>query len=166
MQAVVAAPPQCSFHINFSGVIMAQYNTGFRRKHQFYLSILKHFGFGQRIMETRINIDVAVLIDQMRLTDGRPFDPEVMIHKCITNIICSILFGQRYSFEDPKLERLITIHDEAIEDLVPEVGLWPTLRFLPPFGRRVKALVTARTAFLTALEEEVLPIVLYLRTLH
>ena len=77
-----------------TGINAAPYDEAFRRKHKLYLSILKEFGFGQRLMETRINVEVAEFIKQARLTDGKPFNPKELIHLCIMNINNSILIGR------------------------------------------------------------------------
>lgn len=134
---------------------MAQYDAAFRRKHQTYLSILKEFGFGQRTIDTRINVEVAELIHQMRQTEGRSFSPSNMIHSCVANVIGGILFGRRYPFGDPTIERMIAHHAELVSDFVPVVGMWPALRFLPSVRRRIRSCMSAFNALLKALDEEV-----------
>jgi hypothetical protein len=134
---------------------MARYDAAFRRKHQLYLSILKEFGFGQRAMETRINAEVAELIHQIRQTEGRPFDPSSTITHYVTNVITGIIFGRRYEFGDPAIERLIDHHTTLLKDFVPEVGLWPALRFLPAISRRIRSAMQAFTTLLKDMDEEV-----------
>ena len=81
------------------GVVHSPYNEQFRQKRQHYLSIMKQFGFVQRLMETRINGEVSELIKQARLFDGKPFDPNDLLLMCVVNVITFILLGKRYEFE-------------------------------------------------------------------
>ena len=92
-------------------------------------------------METRINVEVSELIKQARLIDGKPFDPNEMLHMCVVNIIASILLGKRYEYEDPMLRELVRAIHESINMAVAEVALFPVLRFIPPFRERVRILI-------------------------
>jgi len=121
-----------------TGVIHSTYDNKFRHKHQLYLSILKQFGFGQRIMETRINSEVIELIKQARITGGKPFDPNDMLHMCVVNVITSIFLGRRFHFDDPLLKELVDAIHEVFMRFVKEVTLFPFLRFIPPFRERFK----------------------------
>jgi len=132
----------CTFNANvvlaIPGIVIAPYDDKFRQKRQLYLSILKQFGFGQRIMETRINVEVTELIKQVRLIGGKPFDPNEMIHMCVVNVITSILLGKRYEYEDPTLKKLVHVIHDSITLSVLEITLFPFLRFIPPFRKRQK----------------------------
>jgi hypothetical protein len=99
--------------VNFSGIIYAPYNEVFRLKHQLCLSILKEFGFGHRLMETRISVEVAELIHQARLLEGQSFDPNDMIHWCVLNVITSILVGQRFPYGHDTLKQRVRLHHDV-----------------------------------------------------
>ena len=103
-------------------------------------------------METRINGEVSELIKQAQLTDGKPFDPNDMLHMCVVNVITSILLGQRYKFEDPMLKELVHLIHESISNVVEEVEIFPILRFVPPFRGRMKKSTDALNTLLEALK--------------
>lgn len=39
-------------------------------------------------------------------TSGKPFDPVFILSRSVSNIICSVVFGSRFDYDD---ERLLTI---------------------------------------------------------
>jgi len=92
-------------------------------------------------METRINGEVSELIKQARLTRGKLFDPNDLLHMCVVNVITSILLGKRYKYDDPMLKELVHVIHEVVNTIAAEVGLFPVLRFIPPIRKRVETSV-------------------------
>jgi hypothetical protein len=117
---------------------MSPYNADFRHKRQLYLSILKEFGFGQRLMETRINVEVAEFVRQAKLKDGQPFDPNNLMHMCVVNIIISILVGRRYTYGHPNLVHINDCIRNVFNGIVQELELFPILQYVPPFRSRLQ----------------------------
>jgi hypothetical protein len=124
--------------LNALGIIEIPYNASFRHKRQLYLSILKEFGFGQRLMETRINVEVAEFVRQARLKDGQPFDPSNLMHTCVLNVIISILVGRRYTYGHPNLVHLNECICNAFKGIVQELEIFPILQYVPPFRSRLQ----------------------------
>ena len=89
-------------------------------------------------METRINVEVAELISQARLTNCEPFDPRLLIHTCIINVIGSILLGRRFPSGHPNLVELTFRLQNVIKTMVMELDLLPGLQYVPPFRGRLK----------------------------
>ncbi|KPP57651.1 cytochrome P450, family 2, subfamily X, polypeptide 9-like, partial [Scleropages formosus] len=65
---------------------------------------------------------------------GKSINPQILFHKAASNIICSILFGNRYEHDDEFLQRLLKIFRE-ITTMVngPWTMLYDTLPFLKYF---------------------------------
>jgi hypothetical protein len=76
-----------------TGIMMAPYDDLYRRKHQLLTSIFRQLGYGQRIMENRIIVEVAELISQARLINGQPFDPTELLNTCVLNVSVSMQLG-------------------------------------------------------------------------
>jgi Cytochrome P450 len=138
-----------------AGIINAQYNAAFRRKHQLYLSILKELGFGQRLMETRINVEVAEFIHQAKLKEGRPFNPKDVMHMCVVNIIISIFLGRRYPFGHPRLLHINDCIRKVFGRISQELELFPMLQHVPPYRSRVQKYREASISMFKAAEVEV-----------
>ncbi|XP_006900969.1 PREDICTED: cytochrome P450 2F3-like [Elephantulus edwardii] len=73
---------------------------------RFSVQILRNFGMGKRSIEERIIEEGRFLLAELRKTEGEPFDPKYVLSRSVSNIICSVIFGSRFDYED---ERLLTI---------------------------------------------------------
>jgi len=120
---------------------MARYNADFKRHHQLCLSILKRFGFGQRVMETRILMEVEEMINRVREQQGRAFDVKQLTTSCVANVILSMLFGRRFEHYDPAFLRILS----CFENLFLIVGtsvvnifvMFPFIRFIPYVKKKI-----------------------------
>ncbi|CAO2626309.1 Cytochrome P450 2F2 [Lemmus lemmus] len=73
---------------------------------RFSVQILRNFGMGKRSIEERILEEGSFLLKVLRKTEGKPFDPVFILSRSVSNIICSVIFGSRFDYDD---ERLLTI---------------------------------------------------------
>jgi cytochrome P450 family 2 subfamily J len=45
---------------------------------------------------------------------GQPFDPHFKIYSAVSNIICSITFGERFEYHDSQFQELLQLLDKAM----------------------------------------------------
>ncbi|NWS65369.1 CP2J2 protein, partial [Chunga burmeisteri] len=45
---------------------------------------------------------------------GNPFDPQFKISNAVSNIICSITFGNRFEYHDKDFQKLLQLMDETV----------------------------------------------------
>ena len=78
----------------FTGIIM---ETGPHHKSlkRFTLRALRYFGVGKSSLEEKIKDEVQIVLAVFDAQQGVPFDPKQLFDKAVSNIICSIIFGQR-----------------------------------------------------------------------
>jgi len=138
-----------------TGIASAPYDESFRRRRRLYLSILKEFGFGQRLMENRINSEVSEFIRQARLTGGQAIDPSDMVHMCLTKVMASVLFGMRHPYGHPILKNIIKHVNGWFASVVLEIEYFRYLRFIPGFSGRFKRYVEVLKSFVNFIEQEV-----------
>uniref|UniRef100_A0A667YBA6 Cytochrome P450, family 2, subfamily X, polypeptide 9 n=1 Tax=Myripristis murdjan TaxID=586833 RepID=A0A667YBA6_9TELE len=114
-----------------------------REHRRFALATMKNFGLGKRSMEERILEETTHICNCLEKSQGRPVDPLSLIHSAASNIICSVLFGQRYDYNDDVLAFIINSFKENAQIAN---GAWaaiydtfPLLRRLPlPFQKVFK----------------------------
>jgi cytochrome P450 len=123
-----------------SGIFDRPLDNSFKKYHRLTLSILRSFGFGDHgVMETRINSEVEDLVAELGKYNSEPVYPLAIINGSVVNVIASILFGRRFERYDPVLNELV-MHTNAFGRglmTVFPVHLFPFLKFVPPFSRRI-----------------------------
>ncbi|KFV79423.1 Cytochrome P450 2C23 [Struthio camelus australis] len=91
---------------NGLGIIFSN-NEEWLQVRRFTLSTLRNFGMGKRSIEERIQEEAEFLLEEITKTERMPFDPTSMLSCAVSNIICSILFGNRYDYKDKKFLALM-----------------------------------------------------------
>uniref|UniRef100_F6R4L7 Cytochrome P450 family 2 subfamily B member 6 n=1 Tax=Equus caballus TaxID=9796 RepID=F6R4L7_HORSE len=90
------------------GVVFAN-GERWKTLRRFSLATMRNFGMGKRSVEERIQEEAQFLMEELRNTKGALQDPTFFFHAITANIICSIVFGKRFSFRDPEFLRLLDL---------------------------------------------------------
>ncbi|XP_038623356.1 cytochrome P450 2F2-like isoform X1 [Tachyglossus aculeatus] len=106
----------------------------------FALMSLKNFGLGQRSIEARIQEEASCLGQELAKTDGAPFDPQDLICNAVSNIICAVVFGQRYGYDDSDFLTLLGLFNDNFRLMSSRCGelynIFPDLMDLLPGPHR------------------------------
>ncbi|XP_051476002.1 cytochrome P450 2H1-like isoform X1 [Apus apus] len=94
-----------------TGIVTSNGET-WKQLRRFALTTLRDFGMGKKSIEERIQEEAHFLVERIRKTQGRPFNPGKFLTHAVSNIICSIIFGNRFDYEDKKFLTLIELLDE------------------------------------------------------
>uniref|UniRef100_A0A8C5RA87 Cytochrome P450 n=1 Tax=Leptobrachium leishanense TaxID=445787 RepID=A0A8C5RA87_9ANUR len=82
---------------------------------RFVIKTLRNFGMGKRSIEEKIKEEARCLVEEFKKSKGTPINPTFYFSQVASNIICSILFGSRYRYNDPSFLRLMYIIDEIFK---------------------------------------------------
>ncbi|XP_078525445.1 cytochrome P450 2J2-like isoform X2 [Lissotriton helveticus] len=140
------------------GIVSAQYGRSWKEHRRFTLSTLRNFGLGKKSMEEKILEETSYLLQYFKNNMGAPFDPCFALDNAVSNIMCSIVFGKRFEYDDPLFQRMIGLIHERVKSIT---GVWAQIYNAIPLVRRLPLphqtiLKNAETvdAFLRSIQEE------------
>ncbi|XP_063793873.1 cytochrome P450 2C18-like isoform X2 [Pseudophryne corroboree] len=117
------------------GIIMSK---GERWKiiRRFSLTTMRNFGMGKRSIEERIQEEARCLGETFMKNKGTSFDPAYLLQLAGSNIICSIVFGKRFDYEDEKYLTLLSNITDFVKIMnsgyAQLLGMFPTLMSYVP----------------------------------
>ncbi|XP_066569724.1 cytochrome P450 2D3 isoform X2 [Amia ocellicauda] len=89
------------------GVIINTYGPSWKEQRRFALTTLRNFGLGKLSMEERILEETSHLSSYIEKIAGQSLDPQMLFYNAISNVICAILLGSRYNYEDQSFQSLM-----------------------------------------------------------
>ncbi|XP_036048978.1 cytochrome P450 2C26-like isoform X1 [Onychomys torridus] len=84
---------------------------------RFTLMTLRNLGMGKRTIEDRVQEEAQCLVEELRKTNGAPCDPTFILSYAPCNVICSIIFQNRFDYKDQVFLNLMKKLDENIKIL-------------------------------------------------
>ena len=82
------------YHFSSPGVVFSN-GRPWKEMRRFSLSSMRDFGVGKKSLEGRVQDEARIVMDEMERQKG-PFFPKRIYLNAISNIICGIVFGNRY----------------------------------------------------------------------
>ncbi|KAI7794518.1 cytochrome P450, partial [Triplophysa rosa] len=104
--------PLIDWITNGLGIIMVTFGHSWRQQKKFALNTLRHFGLGRKSVEERVLEESSYLVAEMLKAEGMAFDPQHAVQNAVSNIICSIVFGDRFEYDNKHFAYLLNILNE------------------------------------------------------
>ena len=101
----------------FPGVIGSS-GRMWREHRRFSIYVMKDFGMGKVAAEQIIQNESQIVMDLFESHQGRPFDPLKSINMAVSNIICVLVFGKRFDYDDEEFNASLT----SMNDIVHKFG--------------------------------------------
>ncbi|GFO00677.1 cytochrome p450 2u1 [Plakobranchus ocellatus] len=116
-------------------VVLNEYNKGiinasgrvWKEQRTAALTILRAFGMGKNIMAAKIREEVDVYLQEISKLGGQPSDIRVLTGVSISNVICSIIMGQKFEHDDPFFRQMIGL----VAKIVTQIGGTALLNHVP-----------------------------------
>uniref|UniRef100_A0A668A664 Cytochrome P450 2K1-like n=1 Tax=Myripristis murdjan TaxID=586833 RepID=A0A668A664_9TELE len=109
------------------------FNNGesWRELRRFALSNLRDFGMGKKAAEEKIVEECQHLIKVFEKHEGKAFDTAQSVNYAASNIICSIVYGSRFEYDDPEFKAMVNRASDNIRLAgCPSIQLYNTFPWL------------------------------------
>ncbi|XP_043824520.1 cytochrome P450 2D14 [Dromiciops gliroides] len=145
-------------HLGFGpsaqGVILARYGKAWKEQRRFSLTTLRNFGLGKQSLEKWVTTEATFLCAAFASKEGQPFDPCSLLTGCVTNVISFLTYGNRFSYEDQRLQKLRGLIEASLKEdtglMRQVVNDFPVLLSIPGLPQR---LFRAQKALFDILDE-------------
>lgn len=146
------AMPLIEWLSNGLGIIMVTFGHSWRQQRRFALHTLRNFGLGKKSVEDRVIEESRYLISEMLKAEGKSMNPQHALQNAVSNIICSIVFGDRFDYDDKRFSYLLKILNENFILAGSAAGqifnLVPFIKHFPGPHQKVKQNADALVGFI------------------
>ena len=118
---------------NGKNIAFREMNARWKKQRKIFHSAVKSFGSGLLLLENQVCDIVEDLVTELGEHQGTPRDIEEDVRLCVSNVICAMTFGSKYSRDNKEFKLMMKTFDVIQEAISPGnlVNIFPFLRRLP-----------------------------------
>ncbi|XP_048361666.1 cytochrome P450 2J2-like [Sphaerodactylus townsendi] len=98
------------------GIVLSNGPT-WEQQRKFAIVALRKLGVGKKGVEHQIEEEAHQLLQTFANAKGHPFDPSIPLRNSVSNVICAVAFGCRFSAEDKQFLKLVEATDYILSFL-------------------------------------------------
>uniref|UniRef100_UPI00358F7EA7 cytochrome P450 2F2-like n=1 Tax=Myxine glutinosa TaxID=7769 RepID=UPI00358F7EA7 len=106
-----------------------------RTLRRFSISTLRDFGVGRRSIEERISEESECLLKRISTLEGKAFEPTFFFNSAVSNVICSVIYGDRFDYDNATFVKLLAVMNKELQLLgsiwTQLYNAFPLLRYIP-----------------------------------
>ncbi|NXA62053.1 CP2D3 protein, partial [Mohoua ochrocephala] len=111
-------------HVGYGKNSEGKYGHVWKELRRFTLSTLRNFGMGKTSLEERVVEEAGFLCSAIKSEEGKSFDIHVLLNNAVCNMICTIVFGDRFDYGDETFHKLSQLLQNSLDQ---ETGFLPQL---------------------------------------
>ncbi|XP_071752074.2 cytochrome P450 2K4-like isoform X2 [Centroberyx gerrardi] len=93
--------------LNLTHGIIFSNGDSWKEMRHFALTKLRDFGMGKKASEEKITEESQYLIEVFKQKEGKAFNTAQPVNYAVSNIICSIVYGSRFEYDDSEFTTMV-----------------------------------------------------------
>ncbi|KAK3777617.1 hypothetical protein RRG08_021733 [Elysia crispata] len=87
--------------------LMTSRGPNWKEQRSTSMAILREFGMGKNIMAQKAESEVQIYIEKLASFHGKAIDLPLLNNAAVCNVVCSIIVGDRFDYDDEYFQRMI-----------------------------------------------------------